>query len=106
MSDADAALLEELRLRSRLNALVHERAEAVREAERLTARATLDGAEPSMSETADRWRTVADEVAGQIEQQRAALRKQEAEVAKLRAPSNASSPGDPSAPDAPSDPSA
>jgi hypothetical protein len=106
VSDADAALLEELRLRSRLNALVHERAEAVREAERLTARATLDGAEPSMSETAERWRTVADEVAGQIEQQRAALRTQEAEVAKLRAPGDASSPGGPSAPDAPSDPAA
>jgi hypothetical protein len=88
MSDADAALLEELRLRSRLNALVHERAEAVREAERLAARGSLDGADPGMAETAERWRTVADEVAGQIDEQRAALRKQEAEVAKLRAPSS------------------
>jgi hypothetical protein len=49
---------------------------------------------------------VADEVAGQIEQQRAALRTQEAEVAKLRAPSDASSPGGASAPDAPPDPPA
>jgi hypothetical protein len=106
VTGADDALLVELRLRSRLNALVHERAEAIREAERLTARGTLEGAQASMSETAERWRTVADEVAGQIEQQRAALRKQEAEVARLRAPSNASSPGGASAPDVPSDPSA
>ena len=86
MSAADDALLEELRLRSRLNALVHERAEAVREAERLTARGSLDGADPGMADTAERWRTVAEEVAGQIDEQRAALRRQEAEVAKLRAP--------------------
>jgi len=89
---ADDALLEELRLRSRLNALVHERAEALREAERLTARASLDGADPSLPDTAQRWRTVAGEVAGQIEQQRAALRRQEAEVARLRAPAPPSAP--------------
>ena len=86
MSADDDALLEELRLRSRLNALVHERAEALREAERLSTRATLAGAEPDMGEVASRWRTVADEVAADIETQRAALRRQEAEVARLRGP--------------------
>ena len=83
---ADAALLEELRLRSRLNALVHEQAEAVREAERLATRATLPGAEPELEATAARWRTVAEGVASDIEAQRAALRRQEAEVARLRGP--------------------
>jgi hypothetical protein len=83
---ADDALLEELRLRSRLNALVHERAEAIREAERLSTRATLPGAEPDLAEVAGRWRTVAERVASDIEQQRAALRRQEAEVARLRGP--------------------
>jgi hypothetical protein len=83
---ADDALLEELRLRSRLNALVHERAEAIREAERLSTRATLPGAEPELTEVAGRWRTVAERVASDIEDQRAALRRQEAEVARLRGP--------------------
>lgn len=86
MSTAGDALLEELRLRSRLNALVHEQAEAVREAERLSTRATLPGADAGLSETAARWRAVADGVARDIEAQRAALRRQEAEVARLRGP--------------------
>lgn len=86
MSAVDDALLEELRLRSRLNALVHERAEAVREADRLTTRSELPGAEPELAATATRWRTVAEGVARDIDEQRAALRRQEAEVARLRGP--------------------
>ena len=86
MSAVDDALLEELRLRSRLNALVHERAEAVREADRLATRSELPGAEAELVATATRWRTVADGVAGEIDEQRAALRRQEAEVARLRGP--------------------
>ncbi len=86
MSGLDDALLEEVRLRSRLNALVHERAEALKEAERLEARAGLAGAEASLRETAARWRTVADRVAGELEEQRGALRRQEAVVADLRGP--------------------
>ena len=70
--DLDAALLEELRLRSRLNALVHERAEALREAERVETRAGLPGADGSLAELAARWRSVAERVAGDIEEQRAA----------------------------------
>ena len=84
--DADAALLEEIRLRSRLNGLVHERAEALREAERLSARGQMAGAEPDIGELSARWRAVADRVAGEVEQQRAALRAQEAVVERLRAP--------------------
>ncbi len=86
MSDADGALLEELRLRSRLNALVHVRAEAIREAERLGTRATLPGAAADLGAVAERWRTVAEGDARDIETQRAALRRQEAEVARLRGP--------------------
>jgi hypothetical protein len=84
MSDAGAALFEELRLRSRLNALVHERAEALREAERLDTRAGLPGADASLAEVAARWRAVAERVATETEEQRAALRAQEAVVARLR----------------------
>ena len=84
--DAEAALLEELRLRSRLNALVHERAEALREAERLSVRGQMAGADASLGDVAARWQTVAEKVASDIEEQRAALRAQEAVVARLRAP--------------------
>ena len=86
VSALDDALLEEVRLRSRLNALVHERAEALAEAERLDARAGLPGAEASLREAAARWRTVAERVAGEIETQRGVLRTQEGLVAELRAP--------------------
>lgn len=84
--ELDAALLEELRLRSRLNGLVHERAEALREADRLSARGQMAGAEPDIGELAARWKAVAGRVAEEIEQQRAALRAQEAVVERLRAP--------------------
>lgn len=84
--ELDGALLEELRLRSRLNGLVHERAEALREADRLSVRGQVAGADPSLVDVTARWRTVADRVVGDIEQQRAALRAQEAEVERLRGP--------------------
>jgi hypothetical protein len=82
----DDALLEELRLRSRLNALVHERQEAQKEAERIDVRGGLPGADDGLRESAQRWRTVADGVARDIEEQRSALRRQEAEVERLRQP--------------------
>ena len=85
MSDLDAAMLEELSLRSRLNALVHERAEATREADRLRARVSRPDADSSLAATAARWEAVADRVSGEIEHQRARLREQEATVARLRA---------------------
>jgi len=87
----DDALLEELRLRSRLNALVHERQEAQKEAERLDVRAGLPGADGGLRKSAERWRTVADGVARDIEEQRSALRRQEAEVERLREPGPKSS---------------
>jgi hypothetical protein len=84
--ELEAALLEELRVRSRLNALVHERAEALREAERLSVRGQMAGADPAVGDVAGRWRTIAERVVDEIEQQRAALRAQEGVVEKLRAP--------------------
>lgn len=85
MSDLDAAMLDELSLRSRLNALVHERAEALREAERLRGRADRSDADPAMEETAARWDAVAERVTAELDEQRLRLREQEAVVARLRA---------------------
>lgn len=87
MSALDDALVEEVALRSRLNALVHERAEAHAEAERLRVRGTQPGAAGDLDELAGRWAVVAERVAGEIEAQRARLREQEAVVARLRAQS-------------------
>lgn len=86
-AELEAALLEELRLRSRLNALVHERAEAIVEAEKLEARAGLPGAAAGeLGDVAGRWRAVAERVTREIEEHRTALRAQEATLARLRAP--------------------
>lgn len=85
MDTLDDLLLTELGVRSRLNALVHERAEALREAERLHVRATRPGGDPELDAQAERWRTVAGRVASEIESQRAQLRAAEAQVASARA---------------------
>lgn len=85
MSDLEAAMLEELSLRSRLNALVHERAEALREAERLRGRASRPDADATLAATAERWDAVAERVTADVEEQRRRLREQEAVVARLRA---------------------
>lgn len=78
-------LLSELTIRSRLNALVHERVEALREAERLHVKAVRPGGNPELDEQADRWRTVAGRVAGDIEAKRSELRDAEARLASARA---------------------
>ncbi len=85
MQTLEDLLLSELGIRSRLNALVHERAEALREAERLHVRATRPGGDPDLDAQADRWRTVAERVAGEIEGKRLELRAAEARVATARA---------------------
>lgn len=85
MSTLDDALTDELALRSRLNALVHEQAEAHREMTRLRVRGEQPGADPELAATAARWKEVAARVATDIEEARAALRRQEAVVAALRA---------------------
>jgi hypothetical protein len=85
MANLDELLLEEVVIRSRLNALVHERVEALREADRLHVRATRPGGDPELERQADRWRTVAGRVAGEIESKRGELRQAEARVATARA---------------------
>jgi hypothetical protein len=85
METLDDLLLGELGVRSRLNALVHERAEALREADRLHVRATRPGGDPGLEPQADRWRIVAERVAGEIEDKRRELREAEARVATARA---------------------
>lgn len=84
MDELEDALLAEVAARSRLNALVHERAEALREAERLHVKATRPGGNPELAEEAARWRTVAERVAGEIEAKRGELRTVEARAARLR----------------------
>ena len=85
MPALDDLLLSELGIRSRLNALVHERAEALKEADRLHVRATRPGGDPDLEQQAGRWRTVAERVAREIEDKRAELRAAEARVATARA---------------------
>jgi hypothetical protein len=85
MDTLDDVLLREVGIRSRLNALVHERAEALREADRLHVRATRPGGDPELERQADRWRTVARRVASEIEGKHAELREAEARVAAARA---------------------
>ena len=85
MHSLDELLLSELAVRSRLNALVHERAEALREADRLHVRARRPGGDPGLEQQADRWRVVAGRVAGDIEAKRTELRGAEARVASARA---------------------
>jgi len=85
MSGLEDALRDELALRSRLNALVRERGEAVSEARRLRERARLDGAADDLEELAGRWEAVAGRVESDIAERRAALREQEAVVARARA---------------------
>lgn len=85
MHSLDELLLAELGIRSRLNALVHERAEALRESERLHTRAVRPGGDPDLDAQAGRWRVVAQRVAGDIEAKRAELRNAEARVASAKA---------------------
>jgi hypothetical protein len=84
MSRTEDLLLAELALRSRLNAMVHERAEALREAERLHIKASRAGGNSELAPEAARWRTVAERVALEIEAKRAELRDAETAAARAR----------------------
>lgn len=84
-SDIDELLLRDLSIRSRLNALVHERAEAVKEADKLQIKAERPGGNPALAEEAARWQTIAERVAGEIEGKRAELREAETHLARAHA---------------------
>lgn len=85
MAVSEELLLAELSIRSRLNALVHERVEALREADKLHIRATRPGGDPDLVQQSERWKTVAGRVAEEIDTQRTRLREAEARVATARA---------------------
>ena len=85
MDELSSAEATERELREQIAELVHARARAEQEAARLTGRADLPGAEPSMKDIAERWERQANVLDEEIEGLRASLRSAEAEVARLRA---------------------
>lgn len=87
MSDALAdAEATELGLREQISELVHARARADSEAQRLSERAALPGAHDELSEIADRYARQSGVLATEIETLRSSLRAAEAELERLRAP--------------------
>lgn len=79
----DQARADESSLRARLADAVTERARANREAERLEARASLPGADATLSTAATAQYALAERAAAQIEMLRLQLRRAEAEVVTL-----------------------
>ena len=72
-------------LREQLNDLVRAKARAEREAERLGVRSGLGGADPALGDLATGYREQAQRLAAEVEQVRAALRRHEPELERLRA---------------------
>ena len=82
LHDAQAT---ERALREQLADLVRARARAEREAERLSQRGAIAGADGSLSEIAGRYQAQAGRLSEEVEGVRATLREQEAQVERLRA---------------------
>jgi hypothetical protein len=80
-----AAEATELGLREQLNDLVHARSRAEAEARRLTARAALPDADPSLAEIVRRYEAQSAVLTSEIGILRATLRGAEARLAKLKA---------------------
>jgi predicted RNase H-like nuclease (RuvC/YqgF family) len=80
-----AALETERGLREQIADLVHARARAADEAQRLAERARLPAADASLAEIGARYERQAEVLGSEIEQLRAALRETEARVERLRA---------------------
>lgn len=72
-------------LREQLADLVRARSRAGREARRLAERGSLAGADASLAEIAERYRTQAGRLGDEIDGLRTSLREQEAQVERLRA---------------------
>jgi chromosome segregation ATPase len=85
MSDLGEAERAEQTLREQLADLVRARARAESESRRLSERAGLAGAEPSLAELAERYRAQGERLQAEVEALRTDLRRQEAEVERLRA---------------------
>ncbi len=99
----------DLELREQLNDLVRARARAHREAERLGIRARLPGAQGELADLGSDYRGQAERLGSEVEQVRAALRRHEAELERLRAaqaPGAPASAGTPPAPQGGGAPSA
>ena len=83
LADAEAT---ELGLREQIADLVHARARADSEAQRLSERAALPGAHAELEELAGRYERQSATLAKEIETLRTSLRAAEAELERLRAP--------------------
>ncbi|MBA2515849.1 MAG: hypothetical protein H0V22_00760 [Solirubrobacterales bacterium] len=82
LSEAEAT---ERTLREQLADLVRARSRAEREARRLADRGSLPGADASLDEIAERYRTQAGRLGEEVDGLRTSLREQEARVEHLRA---------------------
>lgn len=80
-----AAEATERGLREQLNDLVHARSRAESEARRLTARAALPGADPTLAELIRRYEAQSATLTSEIGVLRASLRGAEARLEQLRA---------------------
>jgi hypothetical protein len=86
MSDAlGEAQATEDALRAQLGDLIGTKARAEHEAARLDARSAIPGADPSLTELADRHRNQAQRLGAEVEEVRSSLRAQEARTEALRA---------------------
>jgi DNA repair exonuclease SbcCD ATPase subunit len=87
MSELEEAEHTERELREQIADLVSARARAQSEAMRLAGRASLEGADPTLAEIAERYRLQATRLGGEIDAVRGSLREHEADLERLRAQS-------------------
>lgn len=88
MSELEEAERTERELREQIADLVSARARAESEATRLAGRAELEGADPTLAEIAERYRSQATRLGAEIDAVRTSLREHEADVERLRAQSS------------------
>jgi hypothetical protein len=81
----DTAAARELALRHELNDLIAAQRGAAERAAQLEDLRTLPGSDPSLEDTARRWREEADRLGRDITSKRNALRRQQGLVERLRA---------------------
>jgi hypothetical protein len=89
MSELEEAEHTERELREQIADLVSARARAQSEAMRLAGRASLEGADPTLAEIAERYRLQGSRLGGEIDAVRSSLREHEADLERLRAQSRA-----------------
>ncbi|HYM57419.1 MAG TPA: hypothetical protein VES79_05595 [Solirubrobacteraceae bacterium] len=87
MSELAEAERTERELREQIADLVRARARAESEARRLGERAGLEGADPTLGDIAERYRSQSERLSGEVDAVRASLREHEADLERLRAQS-------------------